>query len=484
METEFIKIKDIRQRLSKTNFYTEIIIHFKNYLSAHVATNALALISVPILTRLLIPEDYGTYNVFMSYYAMCAVVLTLNCDSSVGRYFYERQDDFSTFLGTTITVNLMVLSLSSLLFFILRHTISTRLNLPEVLVLILPVLVILGLIDSLYSQIYQALRESKKLAITSVVRAYIGFVFGVGFVFLYTHNRYMGLIIAQIAVGIPISIYLIIQIKPYFTWGFEKKHVKYILTYSIPLIPYTLSGLILAQFDRIMINSYKGSSDAGLYSLAYNIGMLLSIFSGAIYAAWMPKYFELMNRKDYLEIDRTVDKMFRLIILAAGFLILFGQEIGMLLAARQYHSSLHIVPVIVLSYVFYSIFPIYAWSIGYAYKTYWSSAIVLLSGVINIALNAVYIPKYGYVAAAYTTLASYLLMAILTWICNRFILKLHAVPFAILSKPSGILLVMYGIFLILPFFIQGIILLLLFKVVLMLIMAYTLMRKFMSILVS
>ncbi len=53
------------------------------------------------------------------------------------------------------------------------------------------------------------------------------------------------------------------------------KHIKYIANYSIPSISYNLSGIILAQFDRIMISNIESTATAGLYSSVHNIEMLL-----------------------------------------------------------------------------------------------------------------------------------------------------------------------------------------------------------------
>ncbi|MBN2323016.1 MAG: polysaccharide biosynthesis C-terminal domain-containing protein [Spirochaetes bacterium] len=207
------------------------------------------------------------------------------------------------------------------------------------------------------------------------------------------------------------------------------------MNYSVPLIPYTLSGYILAQFDRIMINSYKGSDDAGLYSLAYNIGMLLAVVIGSINAAWMPKYFEYLNREQYTDHDRDVDRIFRIILVVAFFLILFGKQIGFILAKRDYHTGLHIVPIVVAGYIFYGLFTIYGRNIGYVKKTIHSSIVLLVSGAVNVVLNAVFIPRYGYVAAAYTTLLSYFIMAVLAWVINRYVLRMYSTPLKIVVVP-------------------------------------------------
>ena len=150
--------------------------------------------------------------------------------------------------------------------------------------------------------------------------------------------------------------------------------------------------------------------------------------------AWLPMYFKYMNSKKYNNLDKDINKIFKLIILFSVFLIYFGSDIGIILADKKYHTSFIIIPIIVIGYIFYGIFVIYNRNILYSKRTIYSSIIAILSGIVNLLLNAIYIPKYGYVAGAYTTLASYFFMAILTWLVVKFLIKLHITPFIIIIK--------------------------------------------------
>jgi O-antigen/teichoic acid export membrane protein len=388
-----------------------------------------------VLTRLLIPSEYGIISVFNSYVSLLSVVLTLNVHASVSRYFYEEKDDFTIFLGTSTFLTLSIIIPASIVFYLLSNRLKGLFNLPSLVTVLMIPMVVVTVIDEFFNQVYQPLRESKRIAIVNMAKTYIGFGLSVIIIVLLKGELYLGPIFGSIIIGVFFSGYFIFKMKPYFKPAFKWTHIKYILHYSLPLIPYTLSGYILAQFDRIMINSYNGSGDAGLYSLAYNIGMLLSVVIGSMNAAWMPKYFEYMNRKQYREHDRDVDRLFRFSMIVAVFLILFGKEVGFLLAKSDYYAALHVIPIVVIGYVFFGIFTIYSRNIGYAKKTIYSSIILLTSGFTNVFLNALFIPKYGYIAAAYTTLVSYFLMAILAWIVSKLVLKMHSVPLKIILIP-------------------------------------------------
>lgn len=464
--------------MKKRSGFIETLLHFKNYLSANIATKALGFISIPVLTRLLSPADYGIVSIFNSYIALLSVILTLNVHVSLGRYFYEDKEDFNSFFGTSAFLTVGILVFMSLVFFFFRDSIRDLFNLPMRVVLLMIPMVCFDVADSMFKQIYQPLRESKKVAIVMMLKAYSSFGLSVIIIFILKDTLFLGPILASVIIGFFFAMYFIMRLKTFFYPSFKISYIKYILHYSIPLIPYTLSGYILAQFDRIMINSYRGSSDAGLYSLAYNIGMLLSIVIGSLNAAWMPKYFEYMNEKKYGAHDRDIERLFRLIMIVALFLMLFGKEIGIALAQKDYHAALQVIPVIVIGYIFYGIFTVYGRNIGYAKKTIYSSLVLLLSGFMNILLNVIFIPRYGYIAAAYTTLVSYFFMALCAWIVNKYIIKLHSTPLKLIVVPFALTLPFILAFLCIEYLLEiNIYIALVLKIVILLIALFILLYK-------
>ena len=123
--------------------------------------------------------------------------------------------------------------------------------------------------------------------------------------------------------------------------------------------------------------------------------------------------------------------------------MLFGKEIGMVLADQRYHSGLKIVPVVVFGYIFTALWQFWGRNIGYSKKTIWISIVAIIAGFANIGLNMVFIPRYGYVAGAYTTVVSFMIMAFAGWIVSKWILKVYTSPIIIFMKPLGMLIFLY-----------------------------------------
>ncbi|MBU7032872.1 MAG: polysaccharide biosynthesis C-terminal domain-containing protein, partial [Theionarchaea archaeon] len=118
--------------------------------------------------------------------------------------------------------------------------------------------------------------------------------------------------------------------------------------------------------------------------------------------------------------------------------------LGMFLADEKFHAGLTVVPIVVIGYIFYAMFTVYNRYISYEKKTVYLSIVVLISGIINIILNAWLIPQHGYIAAAYTTVASYGIMFGLTWIVARTISSHSVTPLKMIWNPTLLMFLFIG----------------------------------------
>jgi len=417
----------------------ETLRHSKNYFSADVATKALGFISIPIFTRLFTQEDYGIIAVFTSYIGIITIVFSLNLHGAVGRYCLEKKDDLDEFIGTSLFSVGLILCLTIPIFIVFNKKIITLMKLPNALFIYIIFYCLFEIIFSVYGQILINKRMSKEYALINILKGYISFGVVVLFVYLLKENRYLGRIWGGFLINFFFSIYFILRILKFSRFVFRIEHLKYILNYAIPLIPYSLSGIILAQFDRIMINDIVGTSSAGLYSLGYNIGMLLLLVNSATLSALGPDFVKFLDKKEYSRVDSLLEKVFYIGLIAALGLILFAKEIGIILVDEKFHEGLKVVPIVVIGYVFYEMYYMYGMYPGYQKKTVFASIVVIFSGILNIILNAIFIPKYGYIAAAYTTLISYFVMFVMAWIVSKYVLKQRITPLWIIWKPTLIM---------------------------------------------
>lgn len=415
----------------------EVLKHFKNYFSGNLAAKALGFVTIPILTRLLSTHDYGIYQVFSSYAGLLAILLTLNFHGSVARYYYDEPADFVEFVGTSLWGSLLLLCASSIIFLLYPTQVAMLLSIPESLLLYLLLLTALGIVYTVYNHICIARKESARYASLNVIKTYGGFGVGLLLFYLIPTSTYHSLIWGRIIASIALSFVVFQWLRNQTRWAPRWTHLRFIASYSIPLVPYTLSNVILGQFDRVMINSALGASEAGLYSLAYNVGLIMSMVTSSFQTALTPDWFRLMREEAHLQIDALLSRTFKFTLIAALGLILFSQELLTVLAGSEYHEALSVIPIVVIGYIFDAMFKIYGRSIGYTNQMIYMTLIGITASIANIVLNLIFITRYGYIAGAYTTVAAFALMFGLAWWVAKYHLRQRVTPLWVLWKPLG-----------------------------------------------
>lgn len=419
------KIKYFYFNFANIDLYKNLLPHAARYLISSVAVKAIAVISMPIMTRLLTPGDYGIYNVYLSYINIFVPLLSLNLYSALGRYYYEENADIKTFFGTSIISVLVLFCFWGGFFFIFSNFVASLLKLPIGTINFIVPSVLFYVASSWFEQIYVAQKKSTLISNRDIVRAVMMFIVGIALIFYLDKDKYLGMIYSAFIVGLVFLVYYTVNLSPYFSWNFSKKHFKYMFSYSIPLIPSSISGVVLAQFDRIMINDMIGPNETGLYSIAYNVALLLTLVITSLHLAWMPDYYDLMNKKKHEKLNKDIDRILRIIFFAAFGLICFSKELIYTLAAPKFHVAHSIVPIIVIGYIFNSFFSFYSWGITYAKRNMYLTIVTFIGGGSNVLLNYLLLPKFGYTIAAYTTTFSFAIMALCAWGINKYILKTY-----------------------------------------------------------
>lgn len=215
-------------------------------------------------------------------------------------------------------------------------------------------------------------------------------------------------------------------------FSFKRRYVKvkveywkYGLLISVPLILNSISLNILAQSDRIFITKFCGADFTGIYSLAYSYAILINIVLNAANEAWLPWFHDSLNDNLKDEIRKNVKP---LIVFGCWFgvgCIAIAPEAIALLGGSAYMKGIWVVPPVTVGVVCSYIFQHYEHIELHLKKTWYISFGTIMAAGINIVLNYIFVQRYGFVAAAYTTLFCYFVLMILHHFISRYVLKLH-----------------------------------------------------------
>lgn len=204
---------------------------------------------------------------------------------------------------------------------------------------------------------------------------------------------------------------------------------KRMISYSWPLIILGFAGMINETFDRISMNKLLPEATAkyeiGVYGTFYRLSMVMTIFIQAFRYAAEPLFFDQADKKDAKQSYVSIMNWF---VFACGFIFLatalFKSEIAHILIKKpeyfNHPDALIIVPILLLANLFLGIF--FNLSIWYKInnKTLLGALISLFGAIITVVLLLVYVPEYGFKAAAYTTLISYFLMSVVSYFVGQY----------------------------------------------------------------
>lgn len=378
----------------------------------------LSFLTVPIFTRMLSTSDYGIVTNYGNYLSFFMTVITMGLISSVQRSKYDFKEDYNEFLSSVLFLSTISAVVWFVVVSIFREFFANILGISNMLTVLLVIQCFFNFVVEFSNQKFTAEYEYRKFLLVSVSSAILNIVLSIILINGLTSDRYNGRIgggaIVTIAYGIVLYVIHMTKGKKLIS----KRYWKYALAISIPLILHTLSSILLTSADSIMIKKFIGDSAAGIYGFAYKIGMILQIIWIAANKAWVPWFFENMDKKNYDEIEQKAKYYIGLFSIISFILIFVSPEIGIIMGSKGFRSGLSFVPVIMLAYYFVFLYSIPSNLEFYTKKTQYISMGTIMAALANVVLNYIYIPKYGAAAAAWTTLVSYILLFLYHYIIS------------------------------------------------------------------
>ena len=206
---------------------------------------------------------------------------------------------------------------------------------------------------------------------------------------------------------------------------FDKEFWKFAILFNIPLIPHYLSGTILSQSDRIMIGKLVDNSAVAFYSVAYNIGVVINIIVTSINSSLTPWMYQKIQEAKAHEMKKIINLL--LILMAALVLMVefLAPEAMMILASKEYAGAVYVIPPVAASTFFFFMYNVFANVEFYFEERRFVLIGSVMAAVLNLLLNWIFIPVFGYYAAGYTTLICYIIYGLSHLGFSRLVIKKH-----------------------------------------------------------
>lgn len=378
----------------------------------NILQKGISMLTVPIFTRMMSIEEYGVYSVFQSWYNILIIVITLNLFAGVlNKGMVKYENDRWGFLSSIQTLSTLTTGIFFLSFVAFPEIWCKLLGMRKELILVLFFQFIFAPSFMYWSAKQRYEYSYKSLVVVTVLMSALGPILGIFSVYT-LQDKAFGLVfsfgIVQICFGLLFYIYICARGKKFYV----NEYWKYALAFNLPLIPHYLSQMLLIQSDRIMIDRLVGSGPAAIYSVAYNVSLIMSLVTNSLVATYIPSlYSDLKNKniKDIQDRSLTLNVIVAVLTIVA---MLFGPELIKIFATEEYYQAIWIIPPVAMSVFFNSIYSVFVNIEFYYEKTKYVMYVTVVLAGLNIVLNYIGIKIFGYVAAGYTTFLCYLLFCI------------------------------------------------------------------------
>ena len=394
------------------------------YLGSTLFNQAIPILILPIITAYLSPAEYGTFAIYKLLIATLIPVLGMVLDANITRNQFlgsggKIKDTVTTvfsilsanFLGVTLIVLLMISIFGDLF------------GIPSDYLYLITLIVFTQIVNKIFLTIS---RNDEKPITYGIFQVSLTVVYLFSTLFILTQmdmgwaSFVYGLLISNILFAI---IGTILLVQRGYLFG-ALKGTGEIYKFSFPLIFHAIGGLLLVFSDRIVIDYYLGKEAVGLYSIAFQFGILMQLVTNSIINSITPDHYRLLNKtsgaegelKDLKKFERRINLIFTAVAVPIAITLVF---IFPHVVDENYHGAEKYIPWFILAYLFRGFYQVNYNRLIQQGKPQLISMSTLSAMVLNLVLNIIFVKTYGVLAAAITSAISFLLMMAMTHYFSR-----------------------------------------------------------------
>lgn len=207
--------------------------------------------------------------------------------------------------------------------------------------------------------------------------------------------------------------------------GFDWRLARRMLNYSYPILILGVAGILNQVADKIIFSHVYPHSDAkiqlGIYGAASKIAMIMALLTQAFRYAYEPIVFSKSRDRDSKDFYAKAMKYFVIFTLLAFLCVTFYIDILKYVIAPNpdYWVGLRVVPIVMAAEILMGIY----FNLSFWYKlidkTLWGAVFSFVGCAVLIAINVVFVPRYGYMACAWAGVAGYGVATVVSYVVGQ-----------------------------------------------------------------
>lgn len=409
------------------------------YTFCNILQKGVAFLVVPVYIRFLTAAEFGKYAVFNSWINILIIFATLNLYCGVfTKAMVDYPDDRDRYTSSMQGLSTILTSLLFVVYLISPALWNRTFDMDPKTSMMMFLYFLSFSAFSFWGVRQRVEYKYKRMVLVTIVLTLLTPAISLlllKYTTLKENAVIWGFLTANILVGIIFYFYQFFAGRCFY----HKRYWLNAIKYNIPLIPHYLSLIVLGQSDRIMIKELCGEAESGIYTLAYQVSIAMNLITNAVNQAIVPWIYEKLKKRDYLPIS---DLSLNLCYFIGGLtvlLMLIAPEIIKILGTKEYYLAVWIVPTVAMSGYYTFCYNLFSTAEFYFSATKYVMIASITGSLMNIFLNAVFIPKFGFIAAGYTTLISYFALMLMHYTFMKKICSDNNIDYELFnSKKLGI----------------------------------------------
>ena len=397
-------------------------------------TKSVGLLSLPIVTGFYSQAQVGVVELALSLINLLVLLVTLGMDTGLTYFYWHNRDDQASRSGYVTSAICASLIFSAILSGALISSEALFDNLyfrseSDGFFLLFVASVVL---QGLFMLVGKAIRIQREVLRYNFIIAINAVLFLLLlYAFLLKNVSIQAYFLAKASAFVPALAVAFFSIRSLLSSRPSCKFTEDLLRYSIPLVPFSLTVALLGVVDKFLVNYFLSNEDVGIYAVGAKLGMLISLPIAAFSMAYGPY---AMSIKDIAGHKIAYARLFviYLFVMLGMVLVLaaYDKEVLSILISgdHDYSESLPIIAPIALGLVVQSLFSQLGVGLNITRNNRFFFYGTILTVLLNIGLNILFIPVFGILAAAYAGLFSYIAVTIWIYVINN---KYYPIPYSI-----------------------------------------------------
>lgn len=383
----------------------------------------LGFISGPLFTRLMPPEEYGVLTLYVTYEQIILIIATWEIQlGAYQRGLFKYENNWNQFSKSALLLINVLTIVTFIILFLFFKPLSAF---TQISAATFGCLFLYLITNPAYSCWITRNRTTYNYrAVVGVSILYSVLNIGIPLVAIMICGgtasvKFNATLITSASIFSFFYLKTILSKNSKIIWDEIWPQWKYMLAYEAPLVLHSLSYLVLGQADRIMIGKMVGEREAAFYGVAYTLASAVTILQTSLNQALTPWRYSKLKEGNYNIIGSTTNLLLVLIGAAILSVVLISPELMKLLFTDDYYEAVWCIPPVSVSVFFMFLYSTFVNVEAYYEKTKYIMYVSVTCGLVNIALNYLMIPVFGYIVCGYTTLFSYVLFALFHYLCMK-----------------------------------------------------------------